>query len=343
MARRAVSIEDIARIAGVSHSTVSRALRDSTLISAPVRSHIQQLAQELGYTPNAIAQSLQQRRTNTIGFVVTSISDLFFADVMQGAEEVARAAGLSVLLGAAHNDPEQEIAVIETFHQRRVDALLVASSSISRTHADRLMRVQVPTVLINSRATAHSASLHYVDVDDNAGAEVAAAYLRDIGHTRIGYLGTASRVQPNADRLDGYQRVIDGMGVPARVAVAGGYAATHEDDVAAGRAMLPALLEQGVSAIFCFNDPIAIGAMLAAQERGLRVPDDLSIVGFDDTITGRYVTPALTTIRQPKAELGRTAMELAIALLHQRPVEDQLLLPELVVRHSTRPMPDHSE
>ena len=131
MRRQEISIEDIARAAGVSHSTVSRALRDSTLISVDVRERIQRLAREMGYTPNAIAQSLQTRQTSMIGLVVTSISDPFWGDVMKGVEEVARESGFSVILSASHNDPDQEMMVIETFRRRRVDGILVAASRIT--------------------------------------------------------------------------------------------------------------------------------------------------------------------------------------------------------------------
>src|SRR5437763_7127579 len=123
MRRQEVSIEDIARAAGVSHSTVSRALRDSSLISFEVRERIQKLAHEMGYTPNAIAQSLQTQQTSTIGLVVTSIADPFWSDIVKGVEEVTRVAGFSVLLSASHNDSDQELAIIETFQRRRVVGL----------------------------------------------------------------------------------------------------------------------------------------------------------------------------------------------------------------------------
>ena len=147
--RDEISIADIARIAGVSHTTVSRALRQSPSISVGTRERIQRLASEMGYTPNAIAQSLQTRRTSTIGLVITSIADPFLSDVVKGIEEVARDAGFSVLLSASHNNPEQEMAIIETFHRRRVDGILATASRISSEYNKRLNRIRVPTVLIN--------------------------------------------------------------------------------------------------------------------------------------------------------------------------------------------------
>ena len=126
MGQYGVSIADIARAAGVSHTTVSQALHESPLISEATRRRIQLLASEMGYTPNAIAQSLQMRQTSTIGLVVTSIADPFFSDVVKGVEEVTRVAGFSVFLSATHNDLDQEMAIIETFHRRRVDGILIA-------------------------------------------------------------------------------------------------------------------------------------------------------------------------------------------------------------------------
>jgi LacI family transcriptional regulator/LacI family repressor for deo operon, udp, cdd, tsx, nupC, and nupG len=156
MLRHPVSIADIARAAGVSHSTVSRALRDSPLISGEMRDRIQRLAQEMGYTPNALAQSLQTRHSHTIGLVVTSIADPFFTDVVKGVEEVARPSRFSVFLSASYNEPDQEAAVIETFHRRRVDGIIVASLPIRSNAEERLSRIKVPTVLINNEAEAGS-------------------------------------------------------------------------------------------------------------------------------------------------------------------------------------------
>lgn len=338
MNRRAVSIGDIARAAGVSHSTVSRALHDNPLISSDVREHIQRLAREMGYTPNAIAQSLQQRRTNTIGLVVTSIADPFYADVVKGVEQEARAAGFSVFLSASHNDPAQEMLVIETFQRRRVDALIVADSQISVNHTERLMRVDVPTLLINSQADHAAPSLHSVAVDDYSGARQAAEHLLGLGHRAIGYLGAGNRPKSNRRRQEGYRDALVAAGVHPRgawVAIAPAEDRLHEDDVAAGQALLLPLLQAGVTAIAAYNDMIAIGVLAACREHGIRVPQDLSVIGFDDIPMAQYVTPPLTTIRQPKVQLGLTAMRTLLDLLDGRSARNHVLQPTLVERAST--------
>ncbi len=234
-----ISIADIARIAGVSHSTVSRALRESPLISEETRERIQRLAREMGYTPNAIAQSLQTRHTSTIGLVITSIADPFLSDVVRGVEEVARAASFSVFLSASHNDPAQEMVVIEMFQRRRVDGILVASSRLTSSYKERLACLHLPTVLINSQEEAQDGMVHWVAVDDYQGAKLAVEHLLDLGHRSIGYLGVDSRPRSNQQRLEGYQSTLAAAGVVARdtwTVLMPTREASPEEDVAAGGA-----------------------------------------------------------------------------------------------------------
>lgn len=339
-----ISIADIARAAGVSHSTVSRALHDSLLISEGTRIRIQRLAQEMGYTPNAIARSLQTRQTSTIGLVVTSIADPFLSDVVKGVEEVARAHGFSVLLSTSHNDPEQEMAVIETFRHRRVDGILVASSRLTSAYTERLAQFQTPTVIINSQAESQDGHVHWVAVDDYHGAKIAVAHLLQLQHRTIGYLCVDSRPRSARQRREGYQSALAEAGLVGRAEwmVSMPCAeASPEEDVIAGQHGLPRLLTAGVTAVFCANDMIAIGALMACRERGIAVPQQLSVVGFDDIMIANYMTPALTTIRQPKAELGRIATHTLFDLLNQRPGRNHLLQPVLITRASTAPSPAH--
>jgi DNA-binding LacI/PurR family transcriptional regulator len=339
VSRRTISIQDIARAAGVSHSTVSRALRDSPLISAEVRGQIHELAREMGYTPNAIAQSLQMQRTHTVGLVVTSIADPFLADIVRGVEEVARSAQLSVFLSASHHDPEQEMAVIETFHRRRVDGILVESSRISAAYTERLERINVPTVLINSQAERPARGLYTVSVDDYLGARTAVEHLLALGHRAIGYLGAGNRPRSNTRRLAGYQDALAVVGLrpsPAQVLVAP-LDDPGSDEVAAGQQALHQLAAAGVSAVFCYNDMLAVGVLLACRNCGMAVPEDLSVVGFDDIQLTRFLSPTLTTIRQPKVELGELAMRTLLDLLADKPVADAELAPTLVPRASSGP------
>lgn len=339
MSRRSPSIQDIARAAGVANSTVSRALRNSPLISVDVREQIQRIADEMGYMPNGIAQSLQNQRTDTIGLVVTTIADPFFTDVAKGVEEIAQAAGFSVFLSASHHSPSQEFAVIETFQRRRVDGIIVADSRISQNHVERLMRANVPTVLINGQ-TEETSGLYSVGIDDYQGAKVATEHLISLGHQRIGYIGVSNRPRSNRQRFEGYRDALLAAGAsfdPALVAIAPPENTFYEDDAVAGQALTQPLIDQGITALFCYNDMLAIGVLLACRERGMVVPQQLSVVGFDDVALARYVTPPLTTVLQPQIELGQVAMQILLDLIHERPTQNHIIATRLIERASSAP------
>ena len=340
--RRPVSIQDIAEAAGVSHSTVSRALHDSDLIRPEVRQRIRQIAQEMGYTPNAVAQSLKGQRTNTVGLVITSIADPFAGRVVRGIEEVAQANHISLLLSVSHNDPEREMEIIETFHRRRVDGVISATAQIRGPYVERLAQIKMPTVLINQQAESEADRLHSVDADDYAGARQAVEHLLELGHRKIGYLGVGNRIQSNRRRFAGYCDTLSSAGIAVDaqwVRIAPTVNNARADDVLDGQAMLPELLPTGVTAVFCYNDLIAVGVLMACRELGLRVPEQLSVAGYDDVDIARYVTPPLTTIHQPKLRLGEIAMQMLLDILDGRPVQSKILPNELVVRDSTAPPP----
>lgn len=335
MPGRNISIHDIAQAAGVSHSTVSRALRNSPLISQDVRDNIRAIATRMGYVPNLVAQSLQGSRTRSIGVLVTTISDPFFADVIGGIEQAARPAGYSVLLAATHNDQVEEARCLDSFRARRVDGLIVSSSSSIPAHP---ATPGMPLVLINNHSDRRSDALHSVSIDDRAGALQATQHLVTLGHRSIGYIGVASRLASNDRRRQGYADALAGSRLDpvVNVRIGANMIADPEADVIAGRGLLPELAASGITGVVCYNDMVAVGVLMACRELDLRVPEDISVVGFDDVAISRYITPQLTTVRQPSAELGRVAMQMTLALLAQKHVTDFVAQPLLLVRSSTR-------
>ncbi len=338
VAKDRVSIKDIADAAGVTHPTVSRALNNSTLISEPTRTRIQRIAREMGYTPDAVAQSLQTRRTHIIGLVVASIGDPFFADLVKGVEEVARPAGFSVFLNSSRNDPEQEIQVIETFHRQRVDGILVASSRIGTEHVERLARINVPVVLVNSQAEGEHDFLHSIAVDDRVGARRAVEHLIELGHRRIAYIGVTNRPKSNKRRLRGYQDALEAAGIesdPEWIRIVDLDPALEDSDALAGKQAADQLCGSDVTAVFCYNDMVAVGALLACREADVAVPQEVSIIGFDDIDLARYVHPALTSVAQPKRQMGSIAMQMVVDLLGKKPVANQIIEPIVMKRQST--------
>ena len=334
-----VSIKDIASVAGVSYSTVSRALNNSPLISQEVRTRIQTMAQSMGYSPNALAQGLLSQRTHSIGVIITTVSDRFFVDVLKGVEEVATAAGIGVFLAISNNDPDQEIKIIENFNRRRVDGVIVAASRLDSDYANRLEQIHIPIVVVNNQAEGDYQNLYSIWIDDYAGGRLAMRHLLELGHRKIGYLGMSNRPASNHRRMKAYLDSLQEQSISPPAAwmcidqtVAAG---DLEGDIQAGQTLAPALIKAGVTAIFCYCDSVAIGAMLACRGLGIDVPAEISVVGFDDSDLCEIVCPPLTTIRQPKYEMGQTAMHMLRECLTNETVEDHVVQPALVIRQST--------
>lgn len=331
----AVSIKDIARAAGVSHSTVSRALAGSALVRPQTRVRIQRLAQEMGYTPSAIARSLVRQRTETIGVVVSTVADPFVAEVVRGIEETAFDRNFSVLLCESSNDREREIAAVKMLREKRVDGIVVSASTVGDFYMPLLDEINVPIVLVNREQGTDYA--YSVVTDDVHGGELATQYLLDLGHRRIGLITGPITSQSSANRLAAYRATIERHGLlfdPALVAAGDGR-------VEGGRRGAHLLLTSPLppTAVFCYNDLTAIGAILAAKKLGLRVPQDISVVGFDDIPFAEYVDPPLTTIRQRRYEMGRLAVEMVFDLLDGLDPEANIFLSgELIVRESCLPL-----
>lgn len=328
-----VSIKDVARAAGVSHSTVSRALHDSPLISHETKARINLLAEKMGYTPSAIARGLVTRRSATIGLVVTTIADPFIAEVVQGIEETALSHHYNAILCNSNSEPERELKTVRALREKRVDAIIVTSSRLGSLYLDHLREVGVPIVLINNQSA--GAYTHSVLIDDLHGGELAGRYLLSQGHRQIAYIAGPSWAHASAIRLAGLRRALQAQGLdlpPALVLEGNG---RSDGGVMAANEILRRGLP--VSAVFCYNDMTAIGVLSALHRAGRRVPDDLSVIGYDDVAMAAYAVPPLTTIAQPKYALGKRAMEMALALIAGEPdVHDIVLPPALVERQSVK-------
>jgi DNA-binding LacI/PurR family transcriptional regulator len=328
----AVSIKDIGRLAGVSHSTVSRALRNSPLISPATAQRIQKIAIEAGYSASAVARSLVTQKTRAIGAVVTSIADPFNGEIVAGIEETANRHGYSVILASSQTDPEREIAVVRSFQERRLDGILVASSRVGALYAPMLSELKIPVVLLNNQHP--GGFVHSVTIDNAHGARLAVRHLIELGHRRIAYVGDRTGLQSDSERFAGYRKALEQAGLPVRPEFV-----VHGDGKPEGAAQAFAPLlarRERPSAVFCYNDMSALGVLQQATKNRLAVPADLSVAGFDDIFFAGLLQPGLTTMRQPKRELGRRAMELLFAILNGERAEKEIVIRgELVVRAST--------
>jgi len=330
-----VSIKDIAKAAGVSHPTVSRALANSPLVSPETAQRIRRLAEEMGYAPSAIARGLVTKRTHTIGLVVTTIADPFIAEVVSGVEEVALNRGYSVFLANSNAVPEREMTVVRTLRERRVDGIIVLASRVGGLYMPLLEQSRVPIVLINNQ---HQGPYVYsVSIDSVTGAVEATKHLIKLGHRRIAYIGDRYGVQSDVDRLAGYKRALGEAGIEfdSSLVFYGDGKASGVGEAA--RQLLS--LNPLPSAVFCYNDMTALGLLQLIKQAGKRVPQDISVVGFDDIFLASYTDPPLTTIAQPKHEMGRRAMEMLLALISkEQSVTNITVQGRLVVRQSAAPL-----
>jgi DNA-binding LacI/PurR family transcriptional regulator len=332
------SIKDIARVAGVSHSTVSRALSDSPLVNTETKARIRRLAIEMGYSPDARARSLVLGRTRTVGVVVTSIADPFMAEVVQGIESTASDHGYSVLLASSNSEPEREIAAVDMLHSKRVDSVIVTSSRIGALYADYLRRIDVPVVLLNNHTEQSGRYTFSVTVDNEHGGCLATAHLVELGHRRIAYITGAGDNSSSAGRMAGYRQALAESGIPFDP----GLVVQGDGRASGGDRALPQLLATAdrPTAVFCYNDMTAIGLLRAAGMVALSIPHDLSVVGFDDIPFASYVVPALTTIAQPKFTMGQQSMRMALTLMQtddtgtNEEVTNIVLQGHLIVRDS---------
>ena len=336
-----LTIKDIAKVAGVSHTTVSRALSGNPAISKETVSRVQQIASELGYVPNKAARGLKTKRSGILGVIVRRIVDPFFGEVLDGIEEVLFERGYSLFLAASQRNPEREESIVRLMSERRVDGVIICSTQVGEEHRQQLEQFGVLTVLINNQAADNGT--HSVYHNDAEGSRELTRSLIELGHTKIAYLGNARAGRTTEDRKQGY---IDEMRrhalpVPPEFLIEGPNGLADGGSVATLKFLDLASPPTG---IICYNDVMAIGAMRTLNDAGYRVPDDISVTGFDNIELAAYVSPPLTTFDQPKYELGRRAAQMMLRLLDKRGEDtttlssDVIMLKgKLILRHSTAP------
>ncbi len=326
------SIKDIARLANVSHPTVSRALLNSPLVSAETGDRIRRIASEAGYRPSAVARGLLTRRTQTIGVVVTTVADPFAGAVFSGIEQTAGDHGYSVFLADSNADPVREKKIVQAFAERRLDGIIVTSSRVGALYLPLLTEMGVPIVLVNNQFP--GVFVHSVMIGNMAGSRAAVRHLINLGHKRIAYIGDSYGFQSDTERFAGYRAALEAARIPFKAELVGHGDGKAEAAILAMNQLLN--LSDLPTAVCCYNDMTALGAIHAIHSHGLRVPDDISVTGFDDLFFASYTQPPLTTVSQPMHRMGELAMESLLRLMAgEKMVGTVMVDPELVVRKST--------
>lgn len=327
-----VTIKDIAKKVGVSPSVVSRALNNKYGVKAETRERIVRTAKEMGYLPNILAQGLVTRKTNTIGVVMADISEPFFSQLIKGMNLVADETGYTLIYYNSYESLVERSALEHMIKAQRVDGLIIVGSRIKEDEYLSGRTWEVPLVLVERRLTAPG--LNCVWVDSITGAYKATRYLIDQGHRRIAHICGTLGFQVALDRLEGYKRALADTGLPyAEELVASGHF-VWQDGYTATKEVLKQTPR--CTAVFAGNDTMAYGALQAIAESGLEVPRDIAVVGFDDLEFSLLTNPPLTTVRQPRMEMGKKAVSILVSILAGKAEEGVKisLTPELIIRRS---------
>ena len=327
------TIIDVARRASVSIATVSRVLSKRDPVSEEMRERVLRAVEQLGYEPNRAARSLRTLRAAKILVTVPDISNPFFANVIRGAEEAARAEGYSVVLGDTRHDPALENQYAAMVRQREVDGLVFLGHRLPDTLQAIIAERGGSAPVVNGCEYAPGLSVSSVHIDNSAAGVDATEHLIGLGHRRIGVI-TGPLISPiSSDRLDGVRKAVARHRLGEELRVRNG-----DFSVQSGYDEARRLLETDpVTAIFCFSDEMAIGAMKAVRDAGLSCPRDISIVGFDDIRFASFLQPALTTIAQPSTEIGKRTVNILLKIIAgKRDRASIVTLPhQLIVREST--------
>jgi LacI family transcriptional regulator len=321
---------DIARKAGVSVMTVSKVVNNKDDISQATRERVQTIIEKTGYRPSHIARGLATNRTGTLGVVVPDNANPFFSEITRAAEHLAYAEGYNIFLCNTSEDAERELTVLRSLEEKRVDGIILCSSRLDDAELRAALTGHPHTVLVNRRLDDHNSAT--VMVDDIAGGAATMRHVLQAGHQVIGMLAGPEFSFSGSQRLKGHRTVLEDGRYPLE------WMAHCSPTVQGGYEVGGRLLTQqpNISALLCFNDLVAVGAILACKELNLAVPQDVAVAGYDDIPLAALVTPSLTTCHVPLDETGHEAMRL---LLHQ--IKDEqtageisIIQPQLVIRKS---------
>ncbi|MBW8828417.1 MAG: LacI family DNA-binding transcriptional regulator [Burkholderiales bacterium] len=330
-----ITLEEVARLAGVSTSTVSRYLSGTHVVSEEKVAAIEGSIKRLNYRPNLVARGLATGRTMTVGVLTQEVSNSFFNEAVRGVEDVLASHNYEAIFVSGHWNKVEEERRLMSLVGRRVDGVILLLADLDDTLMDRHAQ-GVPMVFLGRQSA--STRVHSLGFDHYTGACEAVRHLIELGHRKIAFIAGAQDRLDAVERWRGYHDTLVAAGLPfdERLVANGGYVETG------GVTAMNTLLDRGLpfTAVFAANDDSAYGAMLAMYRRGMSVPDDMSIVGYDDLPHSSFSLPPLTSVRQPLRDLGREAASAVVALIEgHKPPRATVAKLELIVRESTKAVP----
>ncbi len=329
------NIKDVALLAGVSSTTVSHVVNRTRFVKEASRIRVEEAVRELGYVPSAVARSLKHNTTRTFGVLIPNNSNPYFAEIIRGVEDRCFNAGYNVILCNSNDDPVREASYLRVLAEKRVDGLVLVASHRDASLRKALVELKIPLVLLDREIPGLACDL--VEVDHVLGGMIATRHLLGLGHRGVACISGPPELSPSSQRRAGWKRALAEAGAMRR-----------ESDLArgdfssrGGYLAMQSLLRRKPrpSAVFVCNDLMAFGALAAAHEAGIAVPEQLSIVGFDDIELAAFSTPPLTTVAQPKRQIGTTAADLLLERLESNRSEERrvILEPQLKIRDSSAP------
>ncbi|HAS6319640.1 LacI family DNA-binding transcriptional regulator [Vibrio vulnificus] len=325
------TIKDVSEYAGVSQATVSRVVNGSCRVSHDKKLRVEKAIQVLGYRPNAIAQALASSRTGSIGIIVPELGGPFYSGILHCIEEQFRRFGYHVIVTAGNNSEQSQRESVEFLLGRRVDAMILHTQNLSDDYLIELESKGIPLVLVNRFIPELASSC--IDIDNELGGRLATEYLLQRGHHSIACITGPLDKSDARGRLQGYRKALEAAGIEYDEALVSEAGFTEESGASAMRK----LLNRGhtFSAVFVCNDHMAFGAFEVMKEQRIRIPEDVSLVGFDDILFARYLTPALTTVNFPIEQMSLEAVQLTLQILNKNKRDVNFRLsPTLVIRES---------
>jgi LacI family repressor for deo operon, udp, cdd, tsx, nupC, and nupG len=331
--QKLATIEDVAAIAGVSIATVSRAINEPTKVADETRRRVNEAIARTGYTTNAMARSLRMRRSNMILILAPDVGDPNFSNILVGLETEASKRGYGVLIGNTQNDATRETDYLRFISSNQADGLILFTGHLPYGFGNESGEARLPPMVAVNEPVSNS-DVPFVGVDNFEGARVATEHLISQGHRSIAFIGRSTSKAVNMLREQGYRAALEGQGIKIdpRLILDG------DGTTESGRAATEHMFVRDVlpTAFFCVNDATALGVIISLNARRYDLPREFSVMGFDDISFASFVTPSLTTMKQPRLKIGEEAMDLLLALLEGKPARQKevLLRAELIVRNS---------
>lgn len=330
------TMKQVAEKAKVSTTTVSHVINNTRVVSEDARERVLSVIRDLRYIPSAVARSLKNDKTHTLGMIIPNNSNPYFAEIIQGIEAESFKLGYNIILCNSYDDPKKQAAYTRVLMEKRIDGLIIVSSGSDEELNQLLSDEGIPKVLVDREVPGLAAD--FIEADHEQGGYLATKYLIDLGHRDIACVSGPKTLLPSSDRVQGYWRALKEAGIALRDDFLAHSDFTSQGGFTAFQQLLA--LKQRPTAIFASNDLMAIGGLCAAHQAGVNIPEELSVIGYDDIALASFTTPRLTTIAQPKYEIGvLTAQVMVKRILNaELPLCREMLETQLMIRQSTAPV-----